>query len=216
MKTLIVSGFTEYGSHLVNLSERIVRTLHGKTFAGYRMVSSIFTCEIPKPENNRGNAILHEATRQGASGIVSLGMTSLSPGFWFETRARNLLHQPKYYPNEQNVLVDANRPPDEVLHPDLTPWRFDEVKDEIEGRRLGMMEASQDIGGFCCEHLVYEVLAAQLSLKERDRLPFTFLHLPCCPEAPRNPVEFRRSGKILLSEEGAIQGLEILLQKASL
>ena len=215
-KTVVISAFEPFGSYKANTGALVATCLHNQSLGGRRIVSTIFPCDIPTPGNNRGETLLKLAREHKAAGILSLGMTSLSPGFWLETRARNLLHQPKYYSNPENTLVDPNRPADDILKFDLAPWQFEAFRGAVQRHQLGIVELSGDVGGFCCEHLAYQVIATQLSLATPCRLPYGFVHFPCCPQAVENSVDFCRNGKALLSVENAIQGIEILLKGAAL
>lgn len=215
-KILILSAFGQFGTYKANISAEVARRLDRKKVADYRVVSLIFPCDITEPSDNRGRALLDLAQERGAVGILSLGMSSASTGFWFETRARNELHQEKYYPNKERVPVDPSRPMDEVLHMDITPWNFETFKREWESVRICPVELSSDEGGFCCEHLAYQVLSEQYLQTPAERLPYTFIHLPCCPEAVENPMAFLRSGKTLLTTETVERGLHELLTVANL
>ncbi|GEM_PF-1960177 len=217
IKTLIVSAFDgNFGNYRKNTSELVARKLNGTMFAGYGVMSVIFPCTIPSKTENRGDLLLTVAKAHQASGILSLGMSSASTGFWFETRARNELHQPKYYPNKERVPVDTTRLLNEVLHFELMPWNFEVFKTEWESRHICPAELSSDKGSFCCEHLAYQVLAKQSAQQPHERLPFTFIHLPCCPEAVKDPMVFLRTGKTLLTTEAVERGLRELLTFAKL
>lgn len=214
-KTLIISAFDgDFGDYLKNTSEIVAGKLHKSLLAGYRIESVVFPCRIPSGSENRGELLSAMAKEHNASAILSLGMSSASTGFWFETRARNELHQEKYHPNKERVPVDPSRPLDEVLHLNFSPWNFETFKREWESTRICSAELSSDTGGFCCEHLAYQVLVAQLRRVPEERLPYAFVHLPCCPEAVGNPIVFLRIGKILLMTEAAERGLRELLKFA--
>ena len=214
-KTVLISAFPAFGPYKANIGELVAKRVHGETLGGYRIRTILFPCDMPEAGHNRGKVLLEAARYFHASAILSLGMTSLCPGFWLEVRARNLLQQKDYYPNPEKRFVDASHSADTILHPDLTPWRFDTFKRDVESRYLGQVEHSRDIGGFCCEHLIYQVLAAQQSEAPAEQIPYAFLHFPCCPEAPENRFAFRQSGRILLTVDEAVQGIGILLQGAA-
>lgn len=215
-KKIILSGFGTFADYRANTSERTVQALHNQVLSGYRIIGKIFPCSIPQEGENRGEILLELAIKYRAAAIVSLGMASSSSGFQFERRAKNMLHNQKYHPNFENVPVDRKRPITEELALNLTPWNFVMVKKEIELRSIGLVKISSDGGGFCCEHLAYEVLAQQMSQKIKDRLPFAFIHVPCFPKAVERPSAFLRQGKVLVSIDAVIQGLEIILRNTTI
>ncbi len=216
-KTLIVSAFDgNFGDYLENTSAIFAAKLHKNLLAGWRIESVVFPCTIPSEADNRGELLLRLAERYQAAGILSLGMSSASTGFGIETRARNELHQPKYYPNKERVPVDATRPLDEVLHFELMSWNFEVFKTEWKSRHICTADLSSDDGGFCCEHLAYQVLAKQSAEQPHERLPYAFIHLPCCPEAVKDPTAFLRTGKTFLTTDVVERGLRKLLTFAKL
>jgi pyrrolidone-carboxylate peptidase len=64
--------------------------------------------------------------------------------------------------------------------------------------------------------LMYQVAAEESGLRSSDRIPFIFMHSPCSPESVSDPVSFMESGKVIMSVEDIVRGLEILLEHSLL
>ena len=210
-KTLVISGFYEFGEYVENSTRLLMEKVRNKVIADFKVVRTL-SFEATIPDYCRGAVVLEEAARVNASGIICFGMASAVRGFRIETKARNRIDNPKYCPTESGQPVEAEAPIDHVINIDLKPWLLHRVEERM--KQIGVpIELSKDAGGFCCNHLMYQILRMQHQLKDRI-IPFLFIHIPCCEKSIRNPEEFLASGKVLLPIEKVVEGLGIVLEVA--
>ena len=168
------------------------------------------------PGEDRGLYLLREACSSGASAIVCLGMGSLKKGLCVETHAANLIDNEQYCPPELNKKpIDPNRPYGEKLRVDLSPWNIDRLRATCVSAEIPT-EVSADAGGFCCNHLMYQICRAQSAAPAYQKVPWIFIHVPCCPEAALPTTDYLYGRKTVMSVTSIISGLEILLREASL
>lgn len=213
MKTVILTGFMPFGQYQSNLSEQVALFLDGKIIGDYRIASIIFAADIPP--YNRGEEIFMRAQRIKASGIISLGIGSEKKGFCVELVARNFISNQVYCPELSGKPINDNRPIGEKLPLDLSPWNIPAFYGTCQDAGL-VTEISDDCGGFCCNHLAYQVRLAQTLASFADYVPFIYMHIPCAVEDVSNPVEFAKQGKTTMDLETVTKGLTILLSNASL
>lgn len=215
MKTIVVSGFRRFGAYRNNPSEELVKRLHETSMRGYRIIPILFDATIPG--DNRGEALLAAAYDAGSSGIISLGVDSQKRGLCVERVARNIVLNEKYCPVElQNTPVDHTRPLNEELQLRREPWMLSDFQILCQERHIPT-EISFNAGGFCCNHLAYQVLLAQKRGFART-MPFIFVHVPCTPESITDDdrPEFEKRGKITLDIRIVVAGLERLVTAAEL
>lgn len=208
MKTIIVSGFRRFGAYRCNPTETLVEYLAGETLAGYRVITALFDATIPT--DDRGANLLFTAYQFDACAIISLGVDSQKRGLCIEREAKNLVLNAKYCPPElQNTPVDATRPFGEKLELDENPWRLRRFERLCSEESIPV-EISHDAGGFCCNHLAYQVCAAQNRGILRT-MPFVFVHVPCSPESIPDIGAFVRENKTTMTIPTMEAGLKNLL-----
>lgn len=218
MKTIILSAFGRFGDYAANSTEIVARQLHGRMIAGFKIHSIVFECNIPS--DNRGEMLIDLAEENQASGIVALGMASDKKGLCVESVARNAINNPKYCPDLTGNPVNSDFHYDQELGLDLAPWNYDLFAKECDRKHVPVEGLSRYAGGFCCNHLMFQIEALQRAnqnaKKPCRRIPFTFIHIPCSDEAVVDCNAHQKSGKILLPIDVVITGIEVLLEKASL
>lgn len=208
IRTIAFSGFYPFGDYQANSTQLTLDLLRWKTVAGFKVERTLLF-EANIPDWLRGGMLLYEAQKIGADRIISLGMSSEKKGFCIETVARNRIHNLKYCPEHCEKAVDPQRPLDEELHVDLSPWNISAFQKRMAEENIPV-EFSTESGGFCCNHLMFQVL--NLLRSETEKIPFLFIHVPCCEEAVVERDKFLSSGKIFLSEERIVRGLAMLLE----
>jgi len=179
MKTVILTGFGRFGKYKSNLSERVALFLDGQIIGGYLIKSVIFGADIPP--YNRGGEIFLTAQRMKASGIISLGTSSKKKGFSIEVMARNLISSQEYCPELSGLPIDDNNPICAKVPLDLIEWYIPVFRGTCQDAGINT-EISDDFGGFCCNHLAYQVRLAQIFASPEDYIPFIFMHIPCAKE----------------------------------
>lgn len=215
MHTIVLSGFRPFGSYRENLSEIVVNELSGTTFAGYRIESTVFDATIPN--GNRGEELLSIARRHQARGMVSLGIDSSKSGICIETIATNRISNAKYCPPHlEGSLIDEDRAYAAPLLMSLRPWNLKRFRIGCDEEDVPVTALSHDAGGFCCNHLMYQVTKAQMQRPKEERIPYLFLHLPCSPGAISDQRAHGQSGKITMDSHTAIRGLWHLLAATKL
>lgn len=213
-KTIILAGFSPYGDYPANSTELVANELHGKTLSGHPIRSKVFPATIPR--ENRGVLLLDEALDIGAGGIVCLGMSSRNRGFSIETFATNRIYHATYVaPKQNDQQIDGHTDFGESISIDTSAWQTSIFIRQCA--QVGIFaEYSVNVSGFCCNHLMYQLRSASLWHKEYKSIPWIFMHVPCSPEAVPQPDDaFRQSGKVTITVQKIIQGLEILLLNAS-
>ena len=212
MKILITS-FGKFGRYPANSSEIVARTLTQRRRLGSCwVVCETFPADIPSYD--RGRAVLDLAIQEEADAIVMLGMASDRHGLSIEPRAVNRVFHPIYCQPEINgTPVDKNLELGHELQDDIEWWNPDRFVNDANAAGIRTLW-SVDAGGFCCNHLLFQVLAAKCADPERyRRIPSIFIHLPCTPETlPETKEEFRGRGKITMEADNLLQGLEILVR----
>ena len=212
MKKIVLSGFGLFGDYLVNSSEKTAIYLAKNPPAGFQILPIIFEANIP--QTNRGKELLEHARIFEACAIVSIGMASEKRGLCIEKWAVNLINNPRYCPSAINgTSIDKTVPHSKKIETDLVPWNLDAFLKTTETEGI-TVEHSINAGGFCCNHLAYQVRSAQL--QESDSIPYIFIHVPCCPEAIKNPSDFFHTGKVTMTVNKIARGIELLLTSANL
>ncbi len=213
MKTIIVSGFRRFGTYRSNPTETLAGRLHETSLSGYRVIPVVYDANIPK--DDRGEKLLALAHQLDASGIISLGVDSQKRGLCVERIARNIILNAKYCPPElQNTRVDATRSLGEELNLHRGPWALYNFQRLCAERHIPT-EISHDAGGFCCNHLAYQVLAAQ-KRGIVPAMPFIFIHVPCSPESIADTSTFQKEDKVALDIRVMAAGIENLATVADL
>jgi len=213
VKTIILSAFGRFGIYTANSTEIVARQLNGKNIAGFKVCSVVFPCRIPKG-TNRGHKLLRLAERIGARGIVSLGMASDKTGLCIEAVATNLINNQKYCPDLSGRAINIRDSLGKSVEIDLIPWNIGAFQQSCVEQGVLVMDCSRKAGGFCCEHLMYQLWRAQRV--RQYKTPFIFIHVPCCREAIPDYDAFLKNGKVAMATESIIKGLEILLTSSAL
>ena len=214
MKKIVLSAFKAFGSYAVNPTEIIADRFNKGVLSGFDIVSVVFESVIPK--GDRGWYLLSLARRVGACGIVSLGIDSGKTGLCIESVATNLIFNEKYCPSLSGSPVDDARRYKEKIALDLGPWNIGKFRRGCHLEKIPVTDVSENAGGFCCNHLIYQVAAQKIASQYFARIPFAFMHSPCSPESVADPMSFTGSGKVLMSVDDIIRGLEILLEHSLL
>ncbi len=210
-KTIVFSGFHKYGDWLKNSSELVIERLHSQSITGVDVHSMIFDPIIPQV-TNRGEALFMLAQKVGAAGVVSLGMSSEAKGLQIVVIARNKVGG-KYVPDAlAGTRISTSMTSDAPLaNTSIGKWRITNFRQKCQEEKLAVADPSYDAGGFVCNHLLWQLCAAQT---EEIAVPFVFLHLPCTPECVPDNALFEREKKITMSVDQMIRGLELLLEYA--
>lgn len=219
MKRIILTAFDRFGNYSANTTELVAKRLDTAVLSGFLIDSVIFPCEIPK--ENRGEMLMKRARETRSSGIICLGMSSEKKGLCIETRTRNAIMSEKYCPPEINGKpIDPERPYNHPFLLDLAPWELKKFCSECFEKDIPVSNFSIEPGGWCCNHLMYELRMVQIrDLKEKtlEKVPFIFFHTPCSPEAIKGHEEmFKNSGKATMTLTQIEEGLEVLLANATL
>ena len=213
MKRIVLSAFGVFGDYLANPAEIAANLLRHSSIAGYYVEAFVLKANIPFGPD-RGMEILRFAETINANGIISLGMASEKTGFCIESVAANLVSNAKYcQPSMNNKSITPNVAKGEKILLDLTPWNTVRFQRDCRGQGIPVMPISRDAGGFCCNHLMWQVRYAQSQGVARKR-PFMFMHVPCCTRAVPDKTEFVKAGKVTMEPATLIKGLEILLENA--
>ena len=214
MKTVILSAFKAFGDYPVNSTEVIAKQLNGEVFSGFKVRSAIFSASIP--QNDHGVILRGLVGRFGAIAIVSMGMASEKKGLCVESVATNRIYNEKYCPRLNGTPVDGHMRYGELREVDLLQWNISAFQRACRSEGIPVTEVSNDAGGFCCNHLMYQVLVAPIVWRGFRNVPFVFLHTPCSPEAVPDRDSFVRAGKITMTTAQITRGLELLLKHSSL
>ena len=215
-KNIILSAFKKYGRYHRNSGELVAGELDQTSLSGFVVRQEIFPCTIPLLGENRGLHLFERARTFNASAIVCLGMASGKKGMCIETTAVNAIDNEKYCPELSGQPVDSRFAHKRVLNLDLRQWHLDDLLIGREKTESPLIKVSTNPGGFCCNHLIWQLRAAQLEDIECASIPFIFIHIPCSPECVGGNMEFRRQKKATLKVPQIIQGLETILKIATL
>lgn len=185
-----------------------------RNVGGFRVYSMVFPATVPSNED-RGAMLLYFARSIQAVGVISLGMASEKTGLCVETVATNKVDNSKYCSPEQNgTAINPRRPYGEKAPLSLGPWNLPGFRATSARHGVSVMPDSNDAGGFCCNHLAYQTVSAQLFRGAWSDIPFIFMHIPCSPEAISDIEAFRSARKVAMSVDDVIAGLDILLAKS--
>jgi len=215
VKNIVLSGFGVFGTYPVNPTKIVAQQLHGRTVSGFKIYSRVFSAAIPR--GNLGRNLLGMARDLNASGVISLGMDSGKIGICVESAAVNRFFNEKYLPSYLNGTAITNRYPQEQRFGlDLKPWQIPLFQCYCHHSGIPIMDISMDAGGFCCNHLMYQVRLTQLTYGLYSQIPFIFIHIPCSPEAILDPHAFAKLGKVMIPIEQVMNAVELLLACAVL
>ena len=170
------------------------------------------------PEYDRGALVLGLARQYHASGIIALGMASDKRVPTIELEARNQ-NDSRYCPLEYNLgRIDTGTSERNRVRVNLHAWNTDRFIRRAVDANLAAPAISADAGGFCCNHLIYQMWHAQQRQSESARVPWIFLHIPCSPEAVSKAqrAEFDRAGKVHMQVETIIRYIHLLVASAEL
>lgn len=215
MRTVAVSAFGVYGNYPINCSEIIAQRINGTIISGFQIQTVMFQASIPK--KNRGRQLLTLSSSLGAAGIISLGMASEMRGLCIEGTAANKVFNEKYVlPRLNNTPIEKRKPYGEKIEINLEPWNLAVFRRACQDKKISLMELSDDAGGFCCNHLMYQVANHQRFRPALAGIPFIFIHIPCSPEVIVNPDAFSKTGKVTMKMDDVVSGLELLLKHSKL
>ncbi len=213
MKKIVLSAFGPFGEYPLNSTELVAKRLDGLFLSGFKICSVLFEAQIPI--ENRGEKLIALAKALNAQAIISLGMASEKQGLCIEKLANNKISNLKYCPELEGVKVNEEFDYDESLELSLEQWDIPSFLRQCHDQDIPAF-LSQEIGGFCCNHLAYQLQRANLKEGKDDQIPFVFMHTPCSPEAVRDIPMFTDLGKRTMSVQEISDGLEILLRNSSL
>ncbi len=214
MKGILLSAFGQFGSYRANSTELVANRLRGQEIVGFKAHSIVFECIVPENGCDRGQALLDQALGTESSAVICLGMDSEKKGLCLETAARNKIESKYCLAHMNGKPIATDLPYDEKITVDTTQWNVDKCIAECRRQNVPVMNVSAEQGGFCCNHLLFQL--GMLQRLGSFRIPFIFVHFPCSPEAVENHELHRGSGKVLMSIEEMTKGLGILLSNASL
>ena len=213
MKTIVFVGFRRFGNYLGNTTAIVANQINRKTILGFQIHCNLLNARIL--QENCGKGLLETARRLDTVGIVAMGMASEKTGLCIESLAINRIHNSKYVPClMNNKPVNKYRNYGEKCTLDLDSWNILTFQKRCRAEGVSIMDTSTDAGGFCCNQLMYQVHVDQL--RDPKKIPFIFIHVPCCPEAISNMAEFTAAGKVTMETSQVIRGLELLLENSSL
>ncbi|MDB5259154.1 MAG: pcp [Candidatus Taylorbacteria bacterium] len=211
---ILVCGFERFGPYPENSTQLLAESIEGKQIGEHKIFTMIFPPTIP--EEDRGMAAFEKARAIDALGIVCLGMGSEKPGLCIETATFNRIDNATYCPPELNgSSIRTDRPRHEGLSLDINRWNIQAFRKKAaqEGITTAL---SIDPGGYCCNHLMYQMRLAQEFHMNRDT-PWIYIHVPCSPECIPKPLGgFKKKGKVFLPIKTLERGLALLLENASL
>ncbi len=214
MKTVVLSGFRRFGDYLANSTAIVARQLDQKVLGGVRVESIVFSAAIPRI--NRGKQLVGFARRVDASAIISLGMASDKSGLCVEHVAQNRIDG-KYVPTSmKGARIDVAQPYGHELELDLAPWRFEKLAQSCMTAGVPIMRRSRNAGGFCCNHLMWQLHQAQLGVPAKKRISAIFLHVPCSLASVADLDAFTQAGKVTMEPSEIIKGLALLIKHASI
>ncbi|MEI6057515.1 MAG: hypothetical protein WCQ60_00905 [bacterium] len=209
MKTILLTAFGKFGNYPVNSTELVARKLSNSVMSGHRIRSFVFPCEIPHV--NRGLTLMWEcAQHREIVGIISLGLASDKKGLCIETCAHNLIRSKYCSWIPEGTRVDSLLPYGEELLLDLAPWNLHRFCQRAQANQIPV-EFSEEPGGFCCNHLMFQVRSAQIQYGFFSKVPFVYIHTPCSQESVPDMHEFVAQGKTIMSVDTVIQALALLL-----
>ncbi len=216
-QTVILSGFEKYGTHAANSSELVVRALDWHPVAGYKIIGRLFPATIPPPGEDRGEDLFLEARRHEACGIIALGMGSDRKGLRIEREAQNLIKHDVYVPAPfNNKPIESELRTGSKLELDLLFWNTLAFSQKCAQAGIPVERDSRDAGGFCCNHLMWQMRRAQDRFRATRKLPIIYIHLPCSPECVAEPANFHAAGKVTTPLDQMKKGIEILLANSKL
>ncbi len=215
-KNIILSAFKKYGRYHRNSGELAAAQLDQTTLGKFVVRQEIFPCTIPLVGENRGRHLFERARTFNASAIICLGMASGKKGLCIETRTMNAINNEKYCPELSGQPIDSRFAYRRVLDLDLRVWHMDDLLIGRDKTELPPIKVSTNPGGGWCNHLIWQLRAAQLEDIECASIPFIFIHIPCSPECVGGNMEFKRQRKSTLKVSQIIQGLETILRIATI
>lgn len=214
MPNAIFSGFKKFGDYLANSTEIIGQELMSKNVAGFDMVSHSWEPSIHH-KSHHGIKLLQLAENSRAKCIVAMGMASDKKGLCIERTAVNRIYHPTYVHRiYNNTRVSDADPYESEIKLNIEPWNISLFKEKCLRENIPMMEISDDAGGFCCNYLMYQFRKAQFDFSSflSAKIPFIFIHIPCCPEAIPDLDAFAKAGKITMPTEQVIRAITLLLE----
>ena len=219
MRKAIVTGIESFGQYMTNPTKWLALSADGKEVAGYKITSLVFPCTVvfsSEERENPGQVIVSKAKEIGADVILSFGMTSMVKGFRLEKSGSNWSYSEKYLSsNENNKVLDSNRPEKEKMEIDMDP--FDKEKMKSLFKEAGLLfdsEIYDDPGYYSCNAMKYQTL---LEMKRSKlQIPYLFVHTACTKEAIELIPDFDRKSKVIIKKEDTLKALEIVLNSLKL
>jgi pyrrolidone-carboxylate peptidase len=217
-KNIFISSFGLFGSYAANSGEQVMKALRGKRDPSGRFWFYGDTFPATIPAYDRGAHVFDMAREYRASGIIALGMASDKHVPTIERAAHNQNDSHYCTPEANYREVDGNESCLNRVGVDLSPWNTDRFMAESCQAGLPKPGISGDAGGFCCNHLIYQMWLAQHREQSSGRIPWIFLHLPCTPEAVPDALneEFALKGKVRTPVEVLVNYLHLLVATAEL
>ena len=216
LRSVVLVGFAPFGRYAANSSEQAIKAIVKRRVSHVWIKDwEIFPATIP--HYDRGSAVLDLAHRSNATSVVCLGMASDRVGFSVETRARNLIRNTTYCPEQSGQPVDASVDLGAESDIDLRQWNIGAFGENCANAGLPQPSLSTDAGGFCCNHLMFQLFSAARRRPEFGTIPWVFLHVPCSEEAvrPQDVASFEAAGKVRMKLDDVVKCLEIFLQTAT-
>ena len=167
MKTILISGFEPFDTHLTNPSMQVVQDLNGHIMSnGTRIVG----CILPVVQNRSADVLLQQIDHHKPSAIVALGVAHRA-SISLERVALNI--DDFSIPDQ-----DGHTPKDESIIPSapIAYWSTLPIKElfaQIQGLNIPV-EISNSAGTYVCNHLFFKL---QHALRDHD-IPSGFIHVP--------------------------------------
>ena len=179
-ETVMLTAFEVFGKYNLNPTEILVESLGGKNINNFQILAKVFPTQVLLPDGspNPDLCVLRYIIQNRYKAIIALGHDSGAKGVKFESTSINWVKNPVYcQPHEQCKLLDQQRPAKHKRFIDLTLWKIDAIQKKMHAAGIPYEKTiSSDAKSFCCNALIYRVLAymAELEIK----IPFLYLHVP--------------------------------------
>jgi pyrrolidone-carboxylate peptidase len=199
MKKIIVTGFPPFGDYQENSSSILVSEfpkLHTFEVEFISAPISLFSSEAI----NFGHLVINQALNTKAEAIISLGMSSSVRGIRIESMATNWAENDKYCLESENKRkLDDKFASDFSFLVNLKLWQIPEIFINLQDLDIPYeRRISTDAGNFCCNAVMFRILAA---MEKYDcRIPYLFAHIPCTAEAVKTIPDFDQE-KILMTKQ---------------
>jgi len=217
-RNIFIASFGRFGPYTANSGEQAMKALAGTRDPLGRFWFYGNTVPATIPDYDRGALVFEMARQYRASGIIALGMASDKRVPTIELQARNRNDSHYCPPDRNHTRIDNGEPELDCVKVNPHQWNRDRFAKSSCASLLPKPEISIDAGGFCCNHLIYQMCKAWDRQPESMRIPWIFLHIPCTPEAvpPVLVEEFAIKKKVLTPVDVLVQYIHLLVATSEL